>query len=44
MVIFGAGASYDSDPARPARHKLEQNTEQDRPPLANQLFFRYRKN
>jgi hypothetical protein len=38
MVIFGAGASYDSMPSRPAagrRHPLEDQT---RPPLASELF------
>src|SRR5690349_11601596 len=34
-VIFGAGASFDSDAEnRPRRHTPEQ----DRPPLANELF------
>lgn len=33
MVVFGAGASYDSDDQRPA-----PNPHADRPPLANQLF------
>jgi hypothetical protein len=32
-VIFGAGASYDSDPSNPRTAGLE-----DRPPLANELF------
>jgi hypothetical protein len=34
LVIFGAGASYDSDPSRPATAVLDDG----RPPLANQLF------
>src|SRR5262249_8443470 len=33
MVIFGAGASYDSVPAYPP-----QQPHEDRPPLANSLF------
>jgi hypothetical protein len=33
MVVFGAGASYDSVPSIPIRAK-----DHDRPPLANQLF------
>src|SRR5436305_6396539 len=33
MVVFGAGASYDSDDQRPA-----PVPHSDRPPLANQLF------
>jgi len=33
LIIFGAGASFDSDPSRPAPSGLE-----NRPPLANQLF------
>jgi hypothetical protein len=36
MVILGAGASYDSDPGRPADRNTSEN---DRPPLANQLFL-----
>jgi hypothetical protein len=35
MVIFGAGASYDSMPAHPASNGQYS---QDRPPLASQLF------
>ena len=35
MVIFGAGASYDSAPSRPPR--LERD--RDRPPLADELFL-----
>jgi hypothetical protein len=42
MVIFGAGASYDSDPTRPAPIPPSSWTSNvdlgDRPPLANQLF------
>lgn len=34
-IIFGAGASYDSDPNRPPPDDWD-----DRPPLANQLFDR----
>jgi hypothetical protein len=34
LVIFGAGASYDSDPARPP----ETVKDDRRPPLADQLF------
>jgi hypothetical protein len=34
-IIFGAGASYDSDPDRPVPYPWD-----DRPPLANQLFDR----
>ncbi len=37
MVVFGAGASYDSVPVRPARHWREDGLHA-RPPLANQLF------
>ena len=33
MVVFGAGASYDSIPSLPSHHNLHF-----RPPLANQLF------
>jgi len=33
MVVFGAGASYDSDPSRPVPQKQDF-----RPPLANELF------
>jgi len=36
MVIFGAGASYDSDPSRPAGVSAIQAL--DRLPLANELF------
>jgi hypothetical protein len=37
LVIFGAGASYDSDPSRrPAISQFQSLT--DRPPIANQLF------
>lgn len=35
MVIFGAGASYDSVPSIPI---LAEDEHEDRPPLANQLF------
>src|SRR5216684_2650665 len=35
MVIFGAGASYDSVPANPPRALRDH---EDRPPLADQLF------
>jgi hypothetical protein len=42
MVIFGAGASYDSVPSRPpASYSRRNNDEPDlrfRPPLANELF------
>ena len=38
MVIFGAGASYDSMPAHPPRPPMQTLVEQNRPPLANQLF------
>jgi hypothetical protein len=34
MVVFGVGASFDSDPTRPARESAAAN----RPPLADQLF------
>lgn len=37
MVVFGAGASYDSVPSRPPR-PLEIEGLYDRPPLADQLF------
>jgi len=37
MVIFGAGASYDSDPARRPNEGLPDYT-LDRPPLADELF------
>lgn len=37
MVIFGAGASFDSSPDYPPGHPLSANL-QWRPPLANQLF------
>jgi len=36
MVVFGAGASFDSDPNRPARGI--PSGEEHRPPLADQLF------
>jgi len=36
MVIFGAGASYDSDPTRPSANYVLPTPH--RPPLANQLF------
>src|SRR5437870_3163591 len=36
MVIFGAGASYDSDPSRATAGP--RGDYPDRPPLANQLF------
>lgn len=39
MVIFGAGASYDSVPSRPAGAPARDNSEKlYRPPLANSLF------
>src|SRR5205809_4000964 len=41
MVIFGAGASYDSDPTRRAPvapQGPEHVANSDRPPLANELF------
>jgi len=38
MVVFGAGASYDSMPARPAKEGEHTAYWQDRPPLANELF------
>ena len=37
MVIFGAGATFDSAPRYPARTS-EPQVELDRPPLADQLF------
>jgi hypothetical protein len=36
MVVFGAGASFDSDPRRPALERA--SAEANRPPLADQLF------
>jgi len=36
LVIFGAGASYDSVPHR--RPRSNSSVEEDRPPLANELF------
>jgi hypothetical protein len=41
LVIFGAGASYDSNPANlplPAHHPAPEGASSRRPPLANQLF------
>jgi len=38
MVIFGAGASYDSYPDRPPEH-YGRHTNVFRPPLANELFL-----
>ena len=42
LVVFGAGASYDSYPEVPASAppvvQMQSSTEEDRPPLANQLF------
>lgn len=38
MVIFGAGASYDSWSTRPARKGQRTPYWQDRPPLADELF------
>jgi len=38
LVIFGAGASYDSMPSHPANLRGPFIVEQNRPPLANQLF------
>src|ERR1700730_12728650 len=35
MVIFGAGASFDSDPARP----LDNGRGEYRPPLGDELFM-----
>lgn len=40
-AIFGAGASADSDPSRPFRQAEDppsQDQDNDRPPLANELF------
>src|ERR1700747_3679336 len=39
LVIFGAGASYDSVPHLPPMPNAQRHpVEEDRPPLANQLF------
>jgi len=38
MVIFGAGASYDSMPSHPASPRTSAHHEELRPPLASQLF------
>ena len=38
MVIFGAGASYDSFPSTPAPASPSFTDYEDRPPLASQLF------
>ena len=39
MVLFGAGASYDSAPSYPPRSsRLPGRDEERRPPLANELF------
>jgi len=44
LVVFGAGASYDSDPDHPPAFGLNvradtlPSLEHDRPPLANRLF------
>jgi hypothetical protein len=38
MVIFGAGASYDSVPAVPAAHQYRRDKLSARPPLATELF------
>ncbi len=39
MVVFGAGASYDSSPdQRLPTHHLQDAVENERPPLANELF------
>ena len=39
MVVFGAGASYDSAPSQPLpTHNLMDAVGDDRPPLANELF------
>jgi len=39
MVVFGAGASYDSAPSQPLpTHDLPDAVGNERPPLANELF------
>ena len=39
LVIFGAGASYDSDPSRPLDPSRSNQVKlENRPPLANELF------
>jgi hypothetical protein len=38
MVVFGAGASYDSDPSHPAPRGHVDHSSEFRMPLANQLF------
>ena len=40
MVIFGAGASYDSVPSRPPSQYVRRNLI-SRPPLATELFLDY---
>jgi hypothetical protein len=37
LIVFGAGASYDSAAARAAKDERFERID-DRPPLANQLF------
>jgi len=39
MVIFGAGASFDSDPNDPATPASHSGSRGDRPPLAGNLFW-----
>jgi hypothetical protein len=39
MVIFGAGASYDSVPSRPPRGLNARQFLPNRPPLASELFL-----
>ena len=38
MVVFGAGASYDSVPSRPPNKFPRGTLDHRRPPLANELF------
>src|SRR6266566_2742188 len=38
MVVFGAGASYDSVPSRPASVSFPRPGPSSRPPLADELF------
>jgi hypothetical protein len=37
-IIFGAGASYDSDPGNPSANVVNPSLDQNRPPLAKDLF------
>jgi hypothetical protein len=37
-IIFGAGASYDSDPGNPSANVVNPSFDQNRPPLAKDLF------